>query len=58
MSELKRIYDSLVSTEDLPSHYSGDWALDKNKFEAAYLNSESITDIEYEDDFDEFDDSY
>ena len=57
MSELKKIYDSLLLTGDLPRAYSGDWSTDKKKFTSDYSSNHLIIE-EYEDDLDEFDDSY
>lgn len=57
MSELKKIYDSLLLTGDLPRAYSGDWSTDKKKFTSDYSSNHLIIE-EDGDDFYELDDPY
>lgn len=53
MSQLKKIYDSLVVTDDLPPHYCGDWTVDKSQFVLEYSRNNHM-ELD-EDDLDELD---
>ena len=56
MSELKKIYDSLLATGDLPPHYCGEWKVDKSQFILEYSRTNHM--FLDEDDINEFDYSY